>query len=79
MTFPLLEKRSSCLPSINGHSVEQTFLEQSKNKEKMLTDMRMCQSEELYSFHSPCPEHLKVMDFLTISSSFLATILESVP
>ncbi|XP_041711336.1 sorting nexin-25-like isoform X2 [Coregonus clupeaformis] len=50
-----------------------------KLTEKMLTDEWMCQSEALYAFLSPSPEHLKVMDIQKKSSFSLASFLERLP
>ncbi|KAG9335993.1 hypothetical protein JZ751_003392 [Albula glossodonta] len=66
--FPSLKKVQ--LPSVSKlpfKSIDQKFLEKSKNQlntflQKMLTDERLCQSEALYAFLSPSPEHLKVID-----------------
>ncbi|KAG5844997.1 hypothetical protein ANANG_G00134090 [Anguilla anguilla] len=83
--FPSLKKVQ--LPSISKlpfKSVDQKFLEKSKNQlntflQKMLKDDRMCQSEALYAFLSPSPEHLKVMDIQKKSSFSLASFLERLP
>lgn len=80
--FPTLKKVQ--LPSVSKlpfKSIDQKFLEKSKNQlnsflQKMLTDERMCQSEALYAFLSPSPEHLKVMDIHKKSSFSLASFLE---
>ncbi|XP_060783874.1 sorting nexin-25 isoform X3 [Neoarius graeffei] len=50
-----------------------------KLTEKMLTDERMCQSEALYAFLSPSPEHLKVIDIQKKSTFSLASFLERLP
>ncbi|XP_031413956.1 sorting nexin-25 [Clupea harengus] len=83
--FPSLKKVQ--LPSLSKlpfKSIDQKFLEKSKNQlnaflQKMLTDERMCQSEALYAFLSPSPEHLKVMDIQKKSSFSLASFLERLP
>lgn len=83
--FPSLKKLQ--LPSLSKlpfKSIDQKFLEKSKNQlntflQKMLTDERMCQSEALYAFLSPSPEHLKVMDIQKKSSFSLASFLEKLP
>ncbi|KAL0973934.1 hypothetical protein UPYG_G00213140 [Umbra pygmaea] len=83
--FPTLKKVQ--LPSVSKlpfKSIDQKFLEKSKNQlntflQKMLTDERMCQSEALYAFLSPSPEHLKVMDIQKKSSFSLASFLEKLP
>ncbi|XP_030622570.1 sorting nexin-25 [Chanos chanos] len=83
--FPSLKKVQ--LPSLSKlpfKSVDQKFLEKSKNQlntflQKMLTDERMCQSEALYAFLSPSPEHLKVIDIQKKSSFSLASFLERLP
>lgn len=48
-------------------------------RQKVLTDERMCQSEALYAFLSPSPEHLKVIDIQKKSSFSLASFLERLP
>lgn len=83
--FPSLKKLQ--LPSLSKlpfKSIDQKFLDKSKNQlntflQKMLTDERMCQSEALYAFLSPSPEHLKVMDIQKKSSFSLASFLEKLP
>ncbi|XP_062856486.1 sorting nexin-25 [Trichomycterus rosablanca] len=83
--FPLLKKVQ--LPSLSKlpfKSIDQKFLEKSKNQlntflQKMLTDERMCQSEALYAFLSPSPEHLKVIDIQKKPSFSLASFLEKLP
>ncbi|XP_060783875.1 sorting nexin-25 isoform X4 [Neoarius graeffei] len=83
--FPSLKKVQ--LPSLSKlpfKSVDQKFLEKSKNQlntflQKMLTDERMCQSEALYAFLSPSPEHLKVIDIQKKSTFSLASFLERLP
>ncbi|KAJ8269684.1 hypothetical protein COCON_G00122910 [Conger conger] len=83
--FPSLKKMQ--LPSVSKlpfKSVDQKFLDKSKNQlnsflQKMLKDDRMCQSEVLYAFLSPSPEHLKVMVIQKKSSFTLASFLERLP
>ncbi|KAI1883541.1 hypothetical protein AGOR_G00232650 [Albula goreensis] len=83
--FPTLKKVQ--LPSVSKlpfKSIDQKFLEKSKNQLntfllKMLKDERMCQSEALYAFLSPSPEHLKVMDIQKKSNFSLASFLERLP
>ncbi|XP_067103339.1 sorting nexin-25 [Osmerus mordax] len=83
--FPSLKKVQ--LPSLSKlpfKSIDQKFLEKSKNQlntflQRMLTDERMCQSEALYAFLSPSPEHLKVIDIQKKSSFSLASFLERLP
>ncbi|XP_046705554.1 sorting nexin-25 isoform X2 [Silurus meridionalis] len=83
--FPSLKKVQ--LPSLSKlpfKSIDQKFLEKSKNQlntflQKMLTDERMCQSEALYAFLSPSPEHLKVTDIQKKSTFSLASFLERLP
>uniref|UniRef100_A0AAY4B1K2 Sorting nexin 25 n=1 Tax=Denticeps clupeoides TaxID=299321 RepID=A0AAY4B1K2_9TELE len=83
--FPSLKKVQ--LPSVSKlpfKSIDQKFLDKSKTQlntflQKMLTDERMCQSEALYAFLSPSPEHLKVMDIQKKSSFSLASFLEKLP
>ncbi|XP_069026965.1 sorting nexin-25 isoform X2 [Embiotoca jacksoni] len=50
-----------------------------KLTERLLTDERLCQSEALYAFLSPSPEHLKVMSIQKKSSFSLASFLERLP
>uniref|UniRef100_A0A665TQE5 Sorting nexin 25 n=1 Tax=Echeneis naucrates TaxID=173247 RepID=A0A665TQE5_ECHNA len=45
----------------------------------MNLDERLCQSEALYAFLSPSPEHLKVMSIQKKSSFSLASFLERLP
>ncbi|KAG9272588.1 sorting nexin-25 [Astyanax mexicanus] len=83
--FPSLKKVQ--LPSLSKlpfKSIDQKFLEKSKNQlntflQKMLTDELMCQSEALYAFLSPSPEHLKVMDIQKKSSFSFASFLGRLP
>ncbi|KAJ8335900.1 hypothetical protein SKAU_G00392420 [Synaphobranchus kaupii] len=83
--FPTLKKVQ--LPSVSKlpfKSIDQKFLEKSKNQlntflQKMLIDERLCQSEALYAFLSPSPEHLKVIDIQKKSSFSLASFLERLP
>ncbi|KAJ8383449.1 hypothetical protein AAFF_G00220450 [Aldrovandia affinis] len=83
--FPSLKKVQ--LPSVSKlpfKSIDQKFLEKSKNQlntflQKMLADERLCQSEALYAFLSPSPEHLKVIDIQKKSSFSLASFLERLP
>nr|DBA29133.1 TPA: hypothetical protein GDO54_009390 [Pyxicephalus adspersus] len=84
--FPLLKKVQ--LPSLSKlpfKSVDQKFLEKSKAQlnnflEKLLSDERLYQSEVLYAFLSPSPEHLKVIDVQGKKSSFsLSSFLERLP
>ncbi|XP_074847946.1 sorting nexin-25 isoform X4 [Carettochelys insculpta] len=47
---------------------------------KLLSDERLCQSEALYAFLSPSPEHLKVIDVQGKKSAFsLSAFLERLP
>ncbi|XP_072520148.1 sorting nexin-25 [Salminus brasiliensis] len=83
--FPSLKKVQ--LPSLSKlpfKSIDQKFLEKSKNQlntflQKMLTDELMCQSEALYAFLSPSPEHLKVIDIQKKSSFSFASFLGRLP
>ncbi|XP_023670504.1 sorting nexin-25 [Paramormyrops kingsleyae] len=83
--FPSLKKIQ--LPSLSKlpfKSVDQKFLDKSKSQlnpflQKMLSDERMCQSEALYAFLSPSPEHLKVIDIQKKPSFSLASFLEKLP
>lgn len=48
--------------------------------QKLLSDERLCQSEALYAFLSPSPEHLKVIDIQGKKSSFsISSFLERLP
>ncbi|XP_061850323.1 sorting nexin-25 [Colius striatus] len=84
--FPSLKKVQ--LPSLSKlpfKSVDQKFMEKSKNQlnnflQKLLSDERLCQSEALYAFLSPSPEHLKVIDVQGKKSTFsLSSFLERLP
>ncbi|XP_071412426.1 sorting nexin-25 isoform X2 [Pithys albifrons albifrons] len=84
--FPSLKKVQ--LPSLSKlpfKSVDQKFMEKSKSQlnnflQKLLSDERLCQSEALYAFLSPSPEHLKVIDVQGKKSSFsLSSFLERLP
>ncbi|XP_033830028.1 sorting nexin-25 [Periophthalmus magnuspinnatus] len=83
--FPSLKKLQ--LPSLSKlpfKSIDQKFLEKSKTQlnaflQRLLTDERLCQSEALYAFLSPSPEHLKVMSIQKKSSFSLASFLERFP
>ncbi|KAM9329335.1 sorting nexin-25 [Gastrophryne carolinensis] len=84
--FPCLKKVQ--LPSLSKlpfKSVDQKFLEKSKVQlnnflQKLLSDERLYQSEVLYAFLSPSPEHLKVIDVQCKKSSFsLSSFLERLP
>ncbi|XP_073498655.1 sorting nexin-25 isoform X2 [Phyllobates terribilis] len=84
--FPSLKKVQ--LPSLSKlpfKSIDQKFLEKSKTQlnnflQKLLSDERLCQSEVLYAFLSPSPEHLKVLDVQGKKSSFsLSSFLERLP
>ncbi|CAL8264329.1 unnamed protein product [Lota lota] len=83
--FPSLKKQQ--LPSLSKlpfKSIDQKFLEKSKLQlsaflQRLLTDERLCQSEALYAFLSPSPEHLKVMSITKKSSFSLASFLEKLP
>uniref|UniRef100_A0A8D0H6R4 Sorting nexin 25 n=1 Tax=Sphenodon punctatus TaxID=8508 RepID=A0A8D0H6R4_SPHPU len=84
--FPSLKKAQ--LPSLSKlpfKSVDQKFMEKSKNQlnkflQKLLSDERLYQSEALYGFLSPSPEHLKVIDVQGKKSSFsLSSFLEKLP
>ncbi|XP_015245095.1 PREDICTED: sorting nexin-25 [Cyprinodon variegatus] len=83
--FPCLKKLQ--LPSLSKlpfKSIDQKFLEKSKTQlnaflQRLLTDERLCQSEALYAFLSPSPEHLKVMSIQKKSSFSLASFLERLP
>lgn len=83
--FPSLKKLQ--LPSLSKlpfKSIDQKFLEKSKTQlnaflQRLLTDERLCQSEALYAFLSPSPEHLKVMSVQKKSSFSLASFLERFP
>ncbi|XP_073463477.1 sorting nexin-25 [Aquarana catesbeiana] len=84
--FPSLKKvQLPSLSKIPFKSVDQKFLEKSKAQlnnflQKLLSDERLYQSEVLYAFLSPSPEHLKVMDVQCKKSSFsLASFLERLP
>ncbi|XP_056415889.1 sorting nexin-25 isoform X3 [Hyla sarda] len=84
--FPSLKKVQ--LPSLSKlpfKSIDQKFLEKSKTQlnnflQKLLSDERLYQSEVLYAFLSPSPEHLKVIDVQGKKSSFsLSSFLERLP
>ncbi|XP_032656235.1 sorting nexin-25 isoform X4 [Chelonoidis abingdonii] len=84
--FPSLKKVQ--LPSLSKlpfKSIDQKFMEKSKNQlnsflQKLLSDERLCQSEALYAFLSPSPEHLKVIDVQGKKSAFsLSSFLERLP
>ncbi|XP_077465835.1 sorting nexin-25-like [Stigmatopora argus] len=83
--FPSLKKLQ--LPSLSKlpfKSIDQKFLDKSKIQlntflQRLLTDERLCQSEALYAFLSPSPEHLKVMSIQKKSSFSLASFLEKLP
>ncbi|XP_034038216.1 sorting nexin-25 [Thalassophryne amazonica] len=83
--FPSLKKLQ--LPSLSKlpfKSIDQKFLDKSKTQlnaflQRLLTDDRLCQSEALYAFLSPSPEHLKVMSIQKKSSFSLASFLEKLP
>ncbi|CAM9170096.1 unnamed protein product [Lampetra planeri] len=83
--FPSLKKLQ--LPSLSKlpfKSIDQKFLDKSKMQlnaflQRLLTDERLCQSEALYAFLSPSPEHLKVMSIQKKSSFSLASFLERLP
>ncbi|XP_040190092.1 sorting nexin-25 [Rana temporaria] len=84
--FPSLKKvQLPSLSKIPFKSVDQKFLEKSKAQlnnflQKLLSDERLYQSEVLYAFLSPSPEHLKVIDVQGKKSSFsLASFLERLP
>ncbi|KAL4618248.1 sorting nexin-25-like, partial [Arapaima gigas] len=83
--FPSLKKIQLPSPSkLPFKSMDQKFLDKSKNQlntflQKMLTDECMCQSEALYAFLSPSPEHLKVIDIQKKSTFSLASLLERLP
>ncbi|CAB1325122.1 unnamed protein product [Coregonus sp. 'balchen'] len=70
--FPTLKKVQ--LPSVSKlpfKSIDQKFLEKSKNQLNTFL-----QSEALYAFLSPSPEHLKVIDIHKKTSFSLASFLE---
>ncbi|KAG8453704.1 hypothetical protein GDO86_000364 [Hymenochirus boettgeri] len=84
--FPSLKKVP--LPSLSKlpfKSIDQKFLDKSKTQlnlflQNLLTDERLYQSEVLYAFLSPSPEHLKVIDIQGKKSSFsLSSFLERFP
>ncbi|XP_053735002.1 sorting nexin-25 [Synchiropus splendidus] len=83
--FPSLKKLQ--LPSLSKlpfKSIDQKFLDKSKTQlnaflQRLLMDERLCQSEALYAFLSPSPEHLKVMSIQKKSSFSLASFLERLP
>uniref|UniRef100_A0A7N9ATM4 Sorting nexin 25 n=1 Tax=Mastacembelus armatus TaxID=205130 RepID=A0A7N9ATM4_9TELE len=83
--FPSLKKLQ--LPSLSKlpfKSLDQKFLDKSRVQlnaflARLLTDERLCQSEALYAFLSPSPEHLKVMSIQKKSSFSLASFLERLP
>ncbi|XP_012691311.2 sorting nexin-25-like isoform X2 [Clupea harengus] len=83
--FPSLKKVQ--LPSVSKlpfKSIDQKFLEKSKNQlnnflQTMLSDECLCQSEALYAFLSPSPEHLKMMDPQKKSNFTFASLLERLP
>uniref|UniRef100_A0A672GMF1 Sorting nexin 25 n=1 Tax=Salarias fasciatus TaxID=181472 RepID=A0A672GMF1_SALFA len=91
----LHRKLTECFPSLKKHqlpslsklpfkSIDQKFLDKSKTQlnaflQRLLTDERLCQSEALYAFLSPSPEHLKVMSIQKKSSFSLASFLERLP
>uniref|UniRef100_A0A665T5P4 Sorting nexin 25 n=1 Tax=Echeneis naucrates TaxID=173247 RepID=A0A665T5P4_ECHNA len=61
---------SYCLPLVHKNSCTLGM---------MNLDERLCQSEALYAFLSPSPEHLKVMSIQKKSSFSLASFLERLP
>ncbi|XP_030047356.1 LOW QUALITY PROTEIN: sorting nexin-25 [Microcaecilia unicolor] len=76
------------LPSLSKlpfKSVDHKFMEKSKQQlnsflQKLLSDERLCQSEALYAFLSPSPEHLKVIDVQGKRASFsISSFLERLP
>ncbi|OCT99570.1 sorting nexin-25 [Xenopus laevis] len=84
--FPSLKKVQ--LPSLSKlpfKSIDQKFLEKSKTQlnhflQNLLTDERLYQSEVLYAFLSPSPEHLKAIDVQGKKSSFsFSSFLERFP
>ncbi|XP_062249653.1 sorting nexin-25 [Platichthys flesus] len=83
--FPSLKKLQ--LPSLSKlpfKSIDQKFLDKSRTQlnaflQRLLMDERLCQSEALYAFLSPSPEHLKVMSIQKKSSFSLASFLEKLP
>ncbi|XP_076023956.1 sorting nexin-25 [Genypterus blacodes] len=83
--FPSLKKFQ--LPSLSKlpfKTMDQKFLDKSKTQlnaflQRLLTDDRLCQSEDLYAFLSPSPEHLKVLSIQKKSSFSLASFLERLP
>uniref|UniRef100_A0A6I8RF47 Sorting nexin 25 n=1 Tax=Xenopus tropicalis TaxID=8364 RepID=A0A6I8RF47_XENTR len=84
--FPSLKKVQ--LPSLSKlpfKSIDQKFLEKSKTQlnhflQNLLTDERLYQSEVLYAFLSPSPEHLKAIDIQGKKSSFsISSFLERFP
>ncbi|XP_024139150.1 sorting nexin-25 [Oryzias melastigma] len=83
--FPSLKKlQVPSLSKLPFKSIDQKFLEKSKTQlnaflQRLLTDDRLCQSEVLYAFLSPSPEHLKVMSIQKKSSFSLASFLERLP
>uniref|UniRef100_A0A8C5DWV6 Sorting nexin-25 n=1 Tax=Gouania willdenowi TaxID=441366 RepID=A0A8C5DWV6_GOUWI len=83
--FPSLKKLQLPSPSkLPFKSIDQKFLEKSKVQlnaflQHLLADERLCQSEALYAFLSPSPEHLKVMSIQKKSSFSLASFLERFP
>ncbi|XP_043920860.1 sorting nexin-25 [Protopterus annectens] len=84
--FPSLKKVQ--LPSLSKlpfKSVDQKFMEKSKIQlngflQKLLSDETLCQSEAVYAFLSPSPEHLKGTDVQGKKSIFsLSSFLERFP
>uniref|UniRef100_A0A8C6K5Z6 Sorting nexin 25 n=1 Tax=Nothobranchius furzeri TaxID=105023 RepID=A0A8C6K5Z6_NOTFU len=83
--FPSLKKlQLPTLSKLPFKSIDQKFLDKSKTQlnaflQRLLMDERLCQSEALYAFLSPSPEHLKVMSIQKKSSFSLASFLERLP
>nr|XP_033799397.1 sorting nexin-25 isoform X3 [Geotrypetes seraphini] len=76
------------LPSLSKlpfKSVDHKFMEKSKQQlnsflQKLLSDEKLCQSEVLYAFLSPSPEHLKFADLQGKRASFsISSFLERLP
>ncbi|XP_029442709.1 sorting nexin-25 isoform X2 [Rhinatrema bivittatum] len=84
--FPSIKKIQ--LPSLSKlpfKSIDHKFMEKSKHQlntflQKLLSDERLCQSEALYAFLSPSPEHLKVIDVQGKKFTFsISSFLERLP
>uniref|UniRef100_A0A672G8W4 Sorting nexin 25 n=1 Tax=Salarias fasciatus TaxID=181472 RepID=A0A672G8W4_SALFA len=76
--FQMLHRKlTECFPSLKKHQLPS--LNKSKTQLNAFLQMSVCQSEALYAFLSPSPEHLKVMSIQKKSSFSLASFLERLP